>query len=288
MITAALDRQSLPRVGSRIVAGLKATYPVFICGDVVVKLFGFLPTWRRSHAAEQAADRLLGTDPRIPAPSLLAEGELFDDLDAPWPYLVTTRMPGTSWRGSVLAPDERRAIAADLGMAVGHLQALVPSGDEPTSTAPPNIARARVAATNSSLPSHLVDQVGDFLSELRPYDRTFVHGDLVKAHAFVQDGRLAGVIDWGDARVTDRHYELGKLYFELFDCDRELLRVFLDASGWPTPPDFARQALGLALHRQVHGLEQHHTFDVFEPVASVVNLTQIETLDDLAERLFTV
>ena len=96
---------------------------------------------------------------------------------------------------------------------------------------------------------------------------------------FVKDGRLVGIIDWGDTVVTDRHYELAALHFDVFRCDKELLRRFLAAYDWPTGEDFPRQALGLALL---------HRFDVFEPMASRLSLQEISTLDDLATELFAV
>ena len=67
---------------------------------------------------------------------------------------------------------------------------------------------------------------------------------------FVENGRLAGIIDWGDAIVTDRHYELIQPHRDMFDCNKALLRVFLEACDWPVGKNFPRQALGLALHRQ--------------------------------------
>jgi aminoglycoside phosphotransferase (APT) family kinase protein len=55
-----------------------------------------------------------------------------------------------------------------------------------------------------------------------------VHGDVMHRHVFVDEGRLLGVIDWGDAIVTDRHYEFAKLHLDLFDGERALLGTFLD------------------------------------------------------------
>ena len=52
-------------------------------------------------------------------------------------------------------------------------------------------------------------------------------------HIYVEDGRLSGIIDWGDAVVIDRHYELAKLCFGTLGCDKGLLRLFLAASAWP-------------------------------------------------------
>jgi len=130
--------------------------------------------------------------------------------------------------------------------------------------------------------------VDDSLAEIEPVDCVFVHGELISSHVFVENGHLSGIIDWGDAMVTDRHYEIIQLYRDLFNCDKGLLRVFLDASGWPVSKNFPRQTLGLALHRQAIGLTQHHSMDVFEPIAAQLPLDDIATLDDLAIELFAV
>ena len=166
------------------------------------------------------------------------------------------------------------------------MHALPPSGVATEEDWPvPNVA---AAAVRSSLPPHLVAQIDDCLTRLRPFDRVFVHGDLVANHVYVANGRLTGIIDWGDAMVADRHYEIIQLYRDMFGCDKALLRVFLAASDWPVSNDFPRQALGLALRRQAVGLAQHPTMDVFEPIAARLPLQEIATLDDLATELFSV
>jgi hygromycin-B 7''-O-kinase len=144
------------------------------------------------------------------------------------------------------------------------------------------------AAERSSLPPHLVAQVEEYVSRLGPFDRVFVHGDLVAQHVFVQNGRLTGIIDWADAIVTDRHYELIQVFRDTFNCDKALFRVFLEASDWPIAPDFPTRTLGHALRRQAVMLAQHPTGDVFMPIAEQFPLQDIETLDDLATELFTV
>lgn len=281
-----LERHDLADAGWEPVAGFNATHPTFLYGDIVVKLFGYSRSWRESHAAERAAHVLVATDPEIAAPRLLREGQLYDEADAPWPYLITTRMPGVAWQDVGPSIEQRLSIAAEVGTQVRRVHALRPSGVATEVDWPAlNVA---AAAEQSSLPPHLIAQIDDYLARLGPFDRVFVHGDLVAAHAFVENGRLTGIIDWGDAIVTDRHYELIQLYRDMFGCDKALLRVFLEASDWPAGKDFPRQALGLALHRQSVGLAQHHTMDVFEPIAALLPLQDIGTLDDLATELFAV
>lgn len=281
-----LERHDLGDAGREAVAGFNATYPTFLSGDVVVKLFGHSRAWRESHAAERAAQALVATDPEIAAPSLLGEGRLCDDGDAPWPYLITTRVSGVSLRNAARSTEQQLSVAVELGKQVRRVHALRPSGVATHADWPAlNVA---AAAQQSSLPPHLIAQIADYLARLGPFDRVFVHGDLVANHAYVVNGRLAGIIDWGDAMVTDRHYELIQLYRDTFGCDKALFRAFLDACDWPVGKDFPRRALGLALYRQAVGLAQHHTMDVFEPIAALLPLEDIGTLDELATELFAV
>lgn len=279
-----LRQHDLAETGGKPVAGYNPTYPTFLVGDVVVKLFGYSRGWRSSYAAERSAQVLVATDGDIPAPRLLAEGRLYDDVEAPWPYLVTTRICGVSWRDAELSTEQRLLVAADLGRHIRRVHALPPvrvATDDDWLT-----LDVVAAAEQSSLPPHLIAQIDDYLARLEPFDRVFVHGDLVATHTFVDNGSLTGIIDWGDAMVTDRHYELIQLYRDMFSCDKALLRAFLDAYDWPIGKDFARMALGLALYRQAVGLAQHHTMDVFEPIAAVFPLQDIDSLDDLATELF--
>ena len=265
-------------------AGHNATYPTFLYGDVVVKLFGNIPWWREGHAAERGAQRLIATDPEIAAPRLLGDGVLCDAPDAAWPYLISTRIAGVPlWRAE-LSPEQERAVAAEVGRQIRRVHALAPSGVASDAEWPTLDVTA--AARRSSLPPHLVAQVEEYLARLGPFDRVFVHGDLVANHAYVEDGRLVGIIDWGDATVTDRHYEIIQVYRDLFHCDKALLRVFLEAADWPMRDDFAYRAMSLALIRQAVGLTQHHTIDVFMPVAERFPLQEIGTLDELADELF--
>jgi hypothetical protein len=281
-----LERHDLAAVAREPVAGVGGTYPTFLCGDVVVKLFGYARAWRDSHESERAAPALVGADPVIVAPRLLAEGRLFDNIDASWPYLVTTRVRGFAWEYAELSAEQRISVAVELGRQVRRVHTLRPAGLATHGDwASLGVAEA---AARSSLPQHLVAQIDDYLARLGPVDPVFVHGDLMFRHVFVEDGRLSGIIDWGDAMVTDRHYELAQLHLALFDCDRALLRAFLDGSDWPVTEDFARLAMGQALYRQAHGLAQHPTMDVFYKLPALLPLEDVYTLDELATELFAV
>ena len=285
-VTEILRRHNMADSGHEPVSGVGGSNPAILYGNVVVKLFGYGTSWRASYTAECAAHDLLAADPAIKVPALLARGQLFDNTGESWPYMITTQMSGVSWQNARLSAEQRLSVAADLGRQVRRAHALRPSNV---------VARADLAALNvtaaaekSSLPAHLIVQIDDYLGKLGSVDPVFVHGDLMFRHAFVDDGRLAGIIDWGDASVTDRHYELAKLHLDLFDCDKSLLRVFLESSDWPVRQDFAKKAIGYSLYRQAHGLTQHHTMDVFYMLPGRLPMLEIATLDELAIELFGV
>lgn len=285
-VTKILTRHQLVDAGQNLVPGIGGTYPTFLYGAVVVKLFGFLRSWRESYTAEHAAHSLLAGDYRIAAPSLLAKGQFFDDDNAPWPYLITTRLSGVSWYDAELSREQRFVVAADLGRQIQRVHALRPF-NIPTVAEWPVLDMA-TAVAQSSLPPHLGVQVDEYLARLEPLDNTFVHGDLFARHVFVENGNLSGIIDWGDAIVTDRHYELAKLHLDTFNCDKTLLRVFLEASEWPVETDFSQRALGMALYRQAMGFVQHFSNDTFYKLPNLFPIEEIETLEELATELFAV
>lgn len=267
--------------------GRGGTFPTLICGGVVIKLFGHMPFWRSAHAAELAAMRRVAEDPRILAPKLLCLGTLFDHPTAPWPYLVTTRMPGAPWEETALSAEEKSAIAAELGRQVRYISALTPTADIAT---PDSWRGSRLveAATQSVLPSRLIAQIDDYVAGPYQSDQVFLHGDLMFRHVFVEEGGLTGIIDWGDAVVADRHYELAQIQLNLFDGDKTLLRSFLDHSDWPVESTFARRALTEAFRRQAVGLAQHGTMDVFHNLPRLLPIEEIATLEELATAVFDV
>jgi hygromycin-B 7''-O-kinase len=281
-----LDRHGLRDAGEPV-AGYNPTHPTFVCGDVVVKLFGDAPWWRTGFPAERAALAAVAGDPAIGAPRVLAEGTLSDDPDAPEPYLVLSRVPGASVEDAVLTGDEWTALATQAGRLVARLHALPP--DDAVTEAAWTPVGVEEAARRSSLPPHLAAQAAAYVARRPPdEDPVLCHGDLCRMHLFRDGGAVSGVIDWGDAMVTDRHYELVQVFRDLLGCDRALLRTFLDASDWPAAPDFPHRALAHAIRRQAYGLAQHYTIDVFMPVAAAFPLTDIATLDELATVLFDV
>lgn len=289
---------------ARSIAGTHpGTYPVFIVDDrYVVKLFGdwFFGAWCLRF--ERAMYELLPADPAIPAPALVAGGELFLGDGWPWPYLVSTVMPGRPLREDVglLGDAGRRDVVVFLADVLRRVHALRPAADSPlalTWTAFDTLMREQregLAARHrgwSTLPKRLIDQIDGWLPPLeglvdRGVPPHVLHGDLHATHGFgFRDGdrwRPSGIIDFGDALTGDRAYDLVALHLGTFHGDRRWLRAFLDAYGFDVGlrRDFSRRQLAMTLL---------HEFNVLDGVmAAHPELSAAETLDELADRLWGV
>lgn len=60
-----------------------------------------------------------------------------------------------------------------------------------------------------------------------------LHGDLMPRHIWNNEGRLAGLIDWGDALVGDPLFDLARCSM----ASEEAFQRLLSGYGGPTPPD---------------------------------------------------
>ena len=268
-----LKREGLP--GGRPVSGFPGTFPTFLVGDLVVKLYGEAFDGGASWEAEVEMHRLLAGQPAIPAPALVASGTLWPDHRR-WPYLVTERLPGVALRDQ---PESRTPdLAAEIGAAVGPLHRLVPTSAvlarETVSTLRLGAA-ARMASYG--LPVHLAEQVPQFLSDAES-PNVLVHGDITADHVFVSGGRLVGIIDWGDAVRADRSYELPAVWLDAMAGDSACLNAFLDGAGWTRSADLARRLLQGVLEFQ---------FDAIGGLSELFDLRSFRSLTDLVAAIAT-
>jgi len=281
------DKHSVAVDPKDIAAGYNGTYPVFVVGDYVFKFFGFRKNWQDVYEYECKSHAILDKDDTILAPKLLFAGDLFADHNvSKWSYIISTRISGQSYLNTDLNYNEKLSVAADIGQIIKKVHSLNCNWQFDIKFWQ-NLDIV-AACRQSILPVHLIDQINSFMQTLAPFDLTFVNSDIVEPHVFIENKKVSGIIDWGDAAYTDRHYELGKLHLNVFDADKGMLSKFLNAANWPVTKNFARQSLGMALYRQAVGLIQHNTFDVFYKLPHLMPINEIKTLDELADILFLV
>jgi Ser/Thr protein kinase RdoA (MazF antagonist) len=264
--------------GSSIRTGLPGTNPVFIVDDqYIVKFFPDLFAGDVSFPIERDLYSLMTSAGGIPAPTLLAHGELFGtDGGWPWPYIIVSLLPGQSIGEVQIDRADMEAIVNWLAPVLRRIH-LLPV--EYTATLKPEwdqfeqfLAQQQVNlieqhAAWRSLPAHLAAQLPAFAQETvrLPTNQAplLIHADLNQDHVLVteRDGHWlpTGIIDFGDARVGDLAYELVALHLGLFEADKHLLQLFLDAYGVPAQE---RPAL---LQRAMH-MTLLHEFNVVGPL----------------------
>ena len=132
----------------------------------------------------------------------------------PWPFFGAAVIPGRELAEAELDDRGRAALARPLGAFLRALHAAEVEVDlpvDPIRRAEMGFrvqhARDRLEELGVAVPG--AEDIFSAALELPPPERaTLVHGDLHLRHAFVEDGRLSGVIDWGDVCRADPAIDL--------------------------------------------------------------------------------
>jgi aminoglycoside phosphotransferase (APT) family kinase protein len=184
----------------------------------------------------------------------------------PWPFFGGPLVPGRELAEAALDERAHAALARPLGRFLRALHgAEIPVAlpVDPISRADMRVrvprARERLAELGDVAPG--VEEILAAALELPPPERvTLVHGDLHLRHVFVEDGRLSGVIDWGEVCRSDPAVDLVLVWCALPPAARP---AFFEGYG-PVPEDGLLRAwvlslflcAVLALHARAEGLEQ--------------------------------
>ena len=285
-VRAICQRHGIANSDSKIVAAdLAGTNPVFIIetqGEIkrcVVKIYETrLFDGARSCEMERAVYGLITQHPQIAAPALLAHGDLFGD--GTWPYNIMSFIAGHSLShvAEQLSPQEQLNIATFLGQYLRALHSLPIS---------PALLHAREPFRDflheqyatcerrqrewHAVSPHLLDTLNTYLFNEAEWDTALleptprlIHADLNADHILGQMHEVestlrwqpTGLIDFGDARVGDRLYELVPLHLGLFHGDKTLLRAFMATYGpdEDLQRDFVRRAMNFTLLFQFNAL----------------------------------
>lgn len=211
---------------------------VYLSATACIKLHPPLPGFLASHRREVAALRSLAGALPIATPELLAEGELEG-----WAYFVSTRIHGVPIDASWETLDEptRCRLASELGEAIAALHRVDPRAvaavTEPWSTFRPEqraraidrehakgLAPERLAALERWLDD------ADAIAEPDVAPR-LLHTEIGPSHVLIHEGRVAGLIDFGDCGTGDPEYDLAPVGMFVTRGDRGAFRAFGSAYG---------------------------------------------------------
>jgi len=303
-VKAVCDKHGLRPAHNIRTGDVPGTYPVFIVDDKwIVKFFGTLFDGEHAFSVELEVSHLLSARRDLPSPALIAHGYLLDESEGcRWPYLVFEFVKASSLSqvSDRLLFDEKIAMARTLGTMARRLHSvdlhgmmiLKPTWDAYHAMLQRQSTDCTARHRNwGSLPERLIGQIDEFLlspEELFDHHNqpALLHGDLTADHVLViQDGtdwRLRAIIDFGDAIVGDPMYELVALHFDIFRCDKLLLREYLLAYGYQDRfgREVARKLLSLCLLFPYDAF--HNLLERF-PAASTVS-----DLNELADWLWEI
>ncbi len=262
---------------------------VFLSERTCIKLQPPLPGYLASHEREVAALGFVASKLPIDTPEIRAEGEL-----ETWRYFVSTRLPGRPidevWDG--LEPPHRIRVAQALGEAIRSMHALgggplVPISEPWSTFRATQRARCLELERRKGLPRERQAELEAYLSRLeatsdprRP--ATLLHTEIGPSHVLVDQERITGVIDFGDAMAGHPEYDLAPVGMFVTRGDAGAFRAFseaygLDAEALSDPDRPARLMRHGLLHR--YGTLAWYLDTLGPPPGS---------LDDLANHWFGV
>lgn len=274
------------------------TFPTFIIDrSYVVKLFGEPFDGLRCWQVELEVANAIGREiTGIAMPEVIGAGILA--TEPAWRFIVSRFIDGVPFATAreSMNNDQRGELARRLGTmlrsvhdrAVPDGAVLRPDWDDWRSF----VARQRGGLAERHrdwkiLPERFIAQLDDYVAEDVANEHAhpaLLHADLHHDHVLIsigEDGQpgIGGVIDWGDARVGDRFYELPALHLGLFLGDKVMLAAFLDAYEWDgyRTDAFARRAMTMTLL---------HEFNVLDGVVAMIDLDACESPGDLADAIW--
>jgi len=284
------------------------SHAVFGVGErLIVKIYS--PLWPADWAKETELYALLGGDPFLRVPRLVASGVIPANLPeaagGEWPYALVERQAGTPlgqvWRA--MDAGGRARLAGRLGRLLARLHRTPVEGLRSVPSGPSCwtgfAGRQALSAMDrhrawNTLPVALLAQVASYLVAQDGLWRAagtrvcLLHCDVTADHVFVGastgacgaeagNAGITGLIDFGDAMAGDPEYEFVAVFLSALDGDRAALASFLQSYGHPAwdDPGFSRRMLAYCLI---------HEFDVLAEIPRLWPdlLDSVASLDELA------
>ena len=223
----------------------------------------------------------LATQLQVAVPNPMYVGKATSDF--PWPFYGYKKLAGITACRLHLSEQDRSSLAGDLGRFLKTLHALPHSTDYinlPGDLFKRSSLRRRSELAQERLVACVkkgaLCSVDDFVKFLRvtsvlelPESSCIAHGDLYARHLLIDDGRLVGIIDWGDVHIGHTVVDLGVAHSFLPGHAHE---AFLSAYGEVHPDIWlAARLIGLCyasvlLH---YGIEQGDEFLISEAQQSI-------------------
>ena len=283
-----------PYLNQPCMRGPDGSHIVYFVGQAyVVKLF--VPLFAQDFIAENLVARHLAGKIALEIPEIVAEGQI-----AGWNYLVMTRISGTPLQfvWDELLPDDRRAIAIDVGRLIAFLRTVPISGLESLGGDWSQFLAAQIAnLTTHHLPVPELtcepeQEFSTFFDSLeghidQPFQPALLLADITREHVFVNccdhEWQVIGYLDFGDAMIGHPDYEMVAPGLEIAGGDPELLRSLLNAAGYPENTHNHRLSRRLMAYTLIH-----RYVDLATVLSLVPQARNAASLDELASLVWPI
>lgn len=157
--------------------------------------------------------------------------------------VVFSRVPGSDWSASGLPfRDVIRANVETFARLLARLHTLVPPPEiravTPTVSLPialANLGALAVRMRHNEI-AGMADKAMKFAFDVPESTPVMLHGDYHFSNALLDEGRIAGIIDWEYAALGDPRWDVSNAYMQLVDfasadTANDFLQTYLAASG---------------------------------------------------------
>ena len=256
--------------------------------ELIIKIFP--PFHRHQFISERTVLAHHTTMPDVEIPQLVAEGELED-----WRYAIISKVDGVTLNHVWSKMDRVNRIEemARLGRIVRGVHSLDVNGMEAIDPNWPEFiekqkAGCRTRQIRTGLPSHLLDQLDDFLdSVVIPTDQTstLLLSEFTPTNLMMQEiggsWRITGLIDFGDALLGFHEYDLlGPTLFSTAG-DGELNQAFFEGYG------LSREQINDAFVKRLMAFSLLHLYSDLGNQIAVAGWQEEDSFPDIARLIWT-
>lgn len=290
----------------KIFVGIPGTNVVFVINDTyVIKIYTPFSDGPTSAKLEPEIYRLMelyypAVNHLISIPKILFSGQLFEkSKNWVWPYIILGWIPGTTYKSVAcnITIDEKNIILRTLAQSLKLFSSIPFSEIEVFQELERSFSyelreryfscQERHFLWNTMSPS-MIKEIPQYI--LSPNMFTFfvddsaciVHGDLTGDHLIgeLKNGKWSpnGIIDFGDVKVTTHMYEIIALHLDMFECNKQLLRIFLEVykPEYLSLADFPKRMMILTLLHEFNILKR-----VYVKFPQAIHITNLDFFADL-------
>ncbi|MCK8060139.1 MULTISPECIES: phosphotransferase family protein [unclassified Fusibacter] len=160
----------------------------------------------------------------INTPKIIASGFVVDRYK--WEYLLLEYLDAAEAGHAVkkMPEDQKRAFAFEIRSLVDKMN----DCDKPMIAQERLVDRVILGQRWKAYPHKIQEALADYLSGIDLKACCYVHGDLTAENVMIDKVGHVHIIDFADTTIAPSYYEHAPICFDLFGCDKTLIRYYFE------------------------------------------------------------